>query len=128
MSSVRRRDKRGLLLLFGIFIIAAIFSFVANGVKENDVEAASLAGFDPGYIISDYQMGNYTAMSEADIQRFLTAKNSCGNRDYNYYLQLSANTNYTWHWKDGHFVCLSESKALRAANTLSISSISPAVD
>ncbi len=108
MSSVRRRDKRGLLLLFGIFIIVAIVSFVANGVKENDAEAASLAGFDPGYIISDYQMGNYTAMSEADIQRFLTAKNSCGNRDYNYYLQLSANTNYTWHWKDGHFVCLSE--------------------
>ena len=72
--------------------------------------AVSAVGFDAGYIMSDYQMGNYGSMSEGEIQAFLTARNGCGNRDYNYYLQLSANRSYTWHWADGHFVCLSEER------------------
>ena len=81
---------------------------VFYGENRVAVEAASLTEFDPGYIISDYQMGRYDAMSEAEIQTWLTSKNACTNRDYDYYLRLSANTNYTWHWADGHFVCLSE--------------------
>ena len=59
-------------------------------MREN-ADAASLANFDPGYIISDYQMSNYNSMTEAEIQAFLTEKNPCGNTDYNYYLQL-----YIW--------------------------------
>ena len=55
-------------------------------------------------------MGNYNSMSEAQIQAFLTAKNPCANTDYNYYLQLSANRNYSWHFENGHFVCLSEER------------------
>ncbi len=88
------------------------FIFLKNRSKINseDVSAASLAGFDPGYIISDYQMGNYNSMSENDIQAFLTKKNSCQNTNYNYYLSLSANSNYTWHWENGHFICLSEER------------------
>ena len=53
-------------------------------------------------------MGNYTSMTEAEIQAFLTTKNPCDNTDYNYYLRLSANPNYTWHFANGHFVCISE--------------------
>ena len=49
-------------------------------------------------------------MSEADIQRFLTSKNSCPNTNYNYYQSLSASGKYTWHWANGHFVCLSEER------------------
>ncbi len=111
-GKTRRRDKRKWFLLLGIFVAVFSFAFLIRQSKsaDEDVEAASLANFDPGYIISDWQMSNYNSMSEAEIQAFLTAKNSCGNRDYNYYLALSANTNYRWHWENGHFVCLSEER------------------
>ncbi len=91
--------------------MVALFSFLTakSQVSEEEVEAASLKNFDPGYIISDYQMGNYTSMTEAEIQAFLTKKNSCSNRDYDYYQKLSAeNPNTKWIFKDGHFVCVSE--------------------
>ena len=108
-GAVRRRDKRVWYVVLGVFVAVFLFSFMAQRFKDDgEAEAASLAGFDPGYIISDYQMGRYDAMSEAEIQAFLTAKNSCANRDYDLYLRLSSNKNYTWHFKDGHFVCLSE--------------------
>ena len=110
---VRRRDKRFGFVLLGIFVAVFLFSFLTRSFKkvENEVEAASLAGFDPGYIISDYQMGNYNSMSEAEIQAFLTSKNPCGNWDYNYYQQLSANNpGVIWHFDNGHFICLSEEK------------------
>ena len=68
---VRRRDKRVWFVLLGIFVAVFLFSFMTQRFKDNEeVEAASLAGFDPGYIISDYQMGNYNSMSEAEIQAF----------------------------------------------------------
>ena len=109
--AVRRRDERIWFVVFGIFVGVFLFSFLAQKFKDNkDATAASLAGFDPGYIISDYQMENYNSMNEAEIQAFLTAKNSCLNTDYNYYLRLSANGNYAWHFENGHFVCLSEER------------------
>ncbi len=105
---VRRRDKRIWLVTLMLFVGVSLFSFLAQRFKDNNaVDAASLTGFDPGYIISDYQMGNYNSMSEADIQAFLTAKNPCNNRDYSFYRSLSG---ATWHWNDGHFVCLSEER------------------
>ena len=110
MRAVRRRDRRGWYVAVAIF--AAVFLFVflrgVNSGKEVEVGAASLAEFDPGYIISDYQMGRYDSMTEAEIQKFLTSKNSCGNRSYSDYKWLSENSVATWHFKDGHFVCLSE--------------------
>ena len=109
-NRVGRRDKRVWFVVLGIFVTIFLFSFLVNRFKtmRENADAASLANFDPGYIISDYQMSNYNSMTEAEIQAFLTEKNPCGNTDYNYYLQLSANTNYKWHFEDGHFVCLSE--------------------
>ena len=109
--ATRRRDKRVWFLALGIFSAVFLFSFLTQKFKslEESAEAASLANFDPGYIISDYQMGNYNSMSEAEIQKFLTSKNPCSNRDYGYYQRLSANNpNVKWHFSDGHFVCLSE--------------------
>ena len=106
-----RRSKRIWFVGLGVFVAVFLFVFLVQRFKgANEVDAANLANFDPGYIISDYQMSNYSSMSEADIQRFLTSKNSCGNRDYSYYQRLSANRNYTWHWENGHFVCLSEER------------------
>ena len=109
-NRVGRRDKRVWFVVLGIFVTIFLFSFLVNRFKtmRENADAASLANFNPGYIISDYQMSNYNSMTEAEIQAFLTGKNPCGNTDYNYYLQLSANTNYKWHFEDGHFVCLSE--------------------
>ena len=105
----RRRSKRRWYVLLGVFIAISLFTFLAQRFKgDGTVDAASTAGFDPGFIISDAQMGHYSSMSEADIQRFLTNKNSCPNTNYNYYVSLSANSSYTWHWANGHFVCLSE--------------------
>ena len=108
---VRRRDKRVWFVVLGIFVSVFLFSFLVQRFKnDGEAGAASLAGFDPGYIISDYQMGNYNSMSEAEIQNFLTSKNPCNNRDYSLYLRLSSNKNYTWHFENGHFVCLSEER------------------
>ena len=107
----KRRSKRIGFVLLGVFVAVFLFSFLVQKNKNNmSVNAASLANFDPGYIISDYQMGNYNSMNEAEIQKFLTAKNPCSNTNYNYYKSLSANSKYKWHWANGHFVCLSEER------------------
>ena len=93
------------------FVAVFLFTLMFN-VRQQDntkVEAASLANFDPGYIISDYQMGRYNSMTEAEIQAFLTGKNSCNNKDAALYQSLSANNpTIKWHFENGHFVCLSE--------------------
>ena len=109
---VRRRDTRIWFLSLGIFAAVFLFTFLSHSFKKMDekVEAANLSNFDPGYIISDFQMGNYTSMTEAEIQAFLTMKNPCDNTDYDLYLRLSRNAGYTWHFANGHFVCLSEEK------------------
>ena len=107
----RRRSKRNWFILLGVFIAVFLFTFLSQRFKDNEsVDAASSAGFDPGYIISDYQMGNYNSMNESQIQAFLAAKNPCSNTNYNYYQSLSANSKYKWHWSNGHFVCLSEER------------------
>ena len=112
LAVVRRRNHRKKLFM-GIIVFVMIFSFVflsrKFGSSEEEVMAANLADFDPGYIMSDWQMGNYNSMTEAEIQSWLTSKNSCINTDYNLYLSLSASTSVaTWHFENGHFVCLSE--------------------
>jgi len=106
---IRRRDKRVWFVALGVFAAVSLFTFLAkyHGATDNEVEAASLANFDPGYIISDWQMSNYTSMSEAEIQAFLSAKGNC--RDTN----IGKANNYphlSYHIKDGHFVCLADEK------------------
>ena len=77
-TGMRRRDKRGRFLILGIFVMVFLFTLLTQKYKDNnEVEAASLAGFDPGYIISDYTMGNYNAMTEEEIQAFLSRKGNC---------------------------------------------------
>ena len=106
-----RQNKNTWLIALGVFVAVFLFAFLTAKFKGGeDVEAADLGKFDPGYIISDHQMGNYNAMSEAEIQAFLTKKNPCNNTNYNYYLQLSSSSAATWHFANGHFVCLSEER------------------
>ena len=113
MSMERRRSKRPLFMALVMFVAVGLFVFLMekNQVQRETVEAASLANFDPGYIISDYQMSNYNAMTEAEIQAFLTKKNPCNNKDKGLYDSLVAKyPNHKWQFENGHFVCLSEEK------------------
>lgn len=108
---IRRINYRNFVVLgLGIFVAMFLFIFLAQkfGKIEESTNAANLANFQAGYIISDYQMTDYGSMSEADIQNWLRSKNSCGNNNYNYYLQLSNSSSYRWHFENGHFICLSE--------------------
>ncbi len=104
--------KRMWAVLLGVFVAVFAFTFLTQKFKDNEAaQAVNPATFDPGYIISDWQMGNYTSMSETEIQRFLESKNSCDDRDYEKYLrETKAYPNVTWHWEDGHFVCMAEEK------------------
>ncbi len=113
---VRRRDYRLRFIIPGIFIAIFLFVFLAQRFKNLDdlADAASLANFDPGYIISDYQMGNYNSMNEAEIQAFLKSKNSCNDTNLSRYTYgnkvdyYSETTPYTWHVDSGHFVCMAD--------------------
>ena len=103
-----RRDKRIYFVLLSVFVAVFLFTFLTQKFKNNDgAEAANLANFDPGYIISDYQMSNYNSMSETEIWNFLKQKGNCNDtRTYlaDYY------SSYSYHIKDGHFVCLADER------------------
>lgn len=115
-QNVRRRDYRKLGFL-GLAVFVAVFLFVflaqKSGKLEDTTNAANLAEFNPGYIISDYQMTDYNSMSEADIQNFLWAKGRCFNTNFSgvgtrvdYFSDHTPPT--TWHVINGHTVCLAE--------------------
>ncbi len=110
-------------LRFGIitftFMFFATLSFLL--LKEGKgSSAASTANFKPGNIISDYMMGNYTSMTEKEIQSFLKSKNSCskalpssykneGNNIYSTTFSEGGRV-YYYHAKNGKFVCLADEK------------------
>ena len=77
-KTVRRRNKRAWYFVGLVFVAVFVFSFLVQRGKvlDEEVEAVNLAKFDPGYIISDYQMSNYNSMDESQIQAFLKSKNS----------------------------------------------------
>ena len=115
--AVRRRDRRIWYVAGGIFVAIFLFTFLTHLFKSKteEVDAVNVANFDPGYIISDYQMSNYNSMSESDIQRFLKSKNSCNDTNINKYT-MGEKVSYfsesmpprTWHVSNGHFVCLAD--------------------
>ena len=112
-KTIRRRSYRGFGFLgLGIFVMVFLFVFLSYnfGKTRDGVLAVDLGRFQAGYIISDWQMTDYSSMSEADIQNWLISKNPCNNRDYGYYQRLSAGSAYRWHFENGHFVCLSEER------------------
>ena len=100
------RTKERWPVILGVFVAVFLFAFLTAKFKGSEnVEAANLANFDSGYIISDYQMSNYNSMSEAEIQNFLREKGNCG--DTRTYL-ASYYPNLSYHIRDGHFVCLAD--------------------
>ena len=100
----RRQGQQKWLILLGVFVVVFVFSFLVTGYRDNiEVDAVNLGAFDAGYIMSDYQMGNYNAMNEGEIWNFLKQKGNCN--DTRTYL-ADRYTSYSYHIKDGHFVCL----------------------
>ena len=105
----RKFDGRTLWALLGVFVAVALFSFLVQFVQKS-VDAANLSKFDAGFIISDYQMRNYNSMSESDIQAFLDSKVKC-DKGQSYYNYLKKNyPGYSWHFEDGHIICLPEER------------------
>ena len=103
---IERRSIGKWHVVLAVFVAVFLFVFLTAKFKgSKNVEAANLANFDPGYIISDYQMSNYNSMSEAEIQNFLREEGNCG--DTRTYL-ASYYPNLSYHIKDGHFVCLAD--------------------
>lgn len=108
------KSYQTLLFVCFIFFMGAGFAFIATRNTDKS-SAISTDGFNPGNIISDAVMANYNSMTVEEIQKFLTEKNPCNNRNYNLYKQQSsAYPKISWHWegdeKSGHFVCISEEK------------------
>lgn len=110
LHSSKIHSYRYFFLAAFLFFMMASFSFLSmQGMKSTS--AVSAAGFKPGNIMSDAVMANYNTMSVDDIQRFLTSKNPCNDRDYNKYLRLkSSYPNNDWRFENGHFICLSEER------------------
>ena len=92
--------------IFASFIfafVATLSFFTTKGLMHT--EAASTADFKAGNIITDYVMSNYTSMTEAQIQSFMKSKNSCNDTNTS---KAQTYSSYTYHIKDGHFVCLAD--------------------
>ena len=91
-------------IIIFFFIFASVFAFLR--IRDMQMSsAASLNNFNPGNIITDYVMSKYDSMSESEIQAFLDEKGNCNDtRTYlaDYY------SNYSYHIKNGHFVCLAD--------------------
>lgn len=114
LKNLKNEFHKSRILVFVTFsfFMAATFSFLAASHPIN-TSAAPVQGFNPGNIISDAVMADYTSMTVADIQAFLTSKNSCKNTDRELYeYQTNTYKTVSWHWSgtadNGHFVCLSE--------------------
>ena len=113
---MRRRNYRNIAIFgLGIFVAVFLFVFLAQkfGKMEDNTSAANLANFRAGHIISDFQMTDYTSMSEADISNFLWSKGRCYNTNFrdvgtrvDYFSDHTPPT--TWHVVNGHTVCLAE--------------------
>ena len=113
----RRKERKTWYMILGIFIAVFLFTFlvIKNKSGGDNVGAANLAAFDPGYIISDWQMSNYNSMNESQIQAFLKSMNSCNDTNIgrytagdkvSYFSEMSPPR--TWHIKNGHFVCMAD--------------------
>lgn len=108
------KNKRHLAVFAAVLVFVAtvlIGSFIFIKSKKAN---ATLSGFSAGNIIDNATMSNKDSMSEAQIQSWLSSKNSCNNNNYANYVKYTAK-GYTYIWvgaanDTGHFACISEEK------------------
>ena len=104
IEKLNRRHPGLVYKIAFLFAFVAVFTFLSLKLPQ-DSQAASLANFKPGNIISDYTMGNYTTMTVADIDNFLHAHGNCNDTNT---AKASWYPSLHYHIKDGHFVCLAD--------------------
>ena len=96
------------LFLVFVFVMMATFSFLAfKNMNMTAATNAAYSGFQAGNIITDYVMGDYSSMSEGDIQNFLKSKNPCNDTDTS---KASRYSNHRYHIENGHFVCMADER------------------
>lgn len=130
--SQRFTIKNKLFLLFAFSMMAVLSFLIFKNMNNSFAINSAYDGFQAGNIISDYVMGDYTTMSQSEIQNILKAKNSCNDADlvktsishgsvsagteygvkYNYQLTFNKSTGgtatYHYHVENGHFVCMAD--------------------
>ncbi|MBR5389232.1 RICIN domain-containing protein [Candidatus Saccharibacteria bacterium] len=104
MEAFNRRHPGLIYKITFLFTFISIFTFLTFA-HPRESQAASLANFNPGNIISDYTMSNYTTMSVADIDAFLHTHGSCNDTNT---IKASWYPSLHYHIEDGHFVCLAD--------------------
>ena len=80
MENFNRRYPGLIYKITFLFSFVAVITFLALRLPQNS-EAASLANFRAGNIISDYVMSNYKTMTVEEIDEFLHAHGNCNNTD-----------------------------------------------
>ena len=102
---MRRYDQRRKIWALGLFVLSmSLTGGLLAGIRDNGANA-TLAGWNPGDIMSDFIMTDYSSMTEAEIQSFLKSKNPCNDTRL-YIRDRSPNTH--WNVRDGHFVCMAD--------------------
>ena len=86
-------------------VVSLLFIGLLSFFASTNTFAASAKKFNPGNIITDYVMSNYTTMSVSDINNFLHSKNSCNDTDISKAYRYSS---YSYHIENGHFVCMAD--------------------
>jgi putative cell wall-binding protein len=92
-AGAERRARQ--LRVIAALVILSLFGIGLSVLGENAPAraAAPTSAFDPGYIISDYEFYDKTAMSQADIQTFLNKE--CPTNDCINSFGSDVNTNHT---------------------------------
>ena len=106
MNGLNRRHPGLLYKISFLFAFVATFTFLALKAPQ-DSQAASLANFRPGNIISDYAMSNYATMSVDDINTFLHAHGNCNDTNIT---KASWYPSLHYHIENGHFICLADER------------------
>ena len=106
MELFNRRHPGLIYKLSFLFAFIAAFTFLALRLPQ-DSQAASLANFRPGNIISDYIMSDYMSMTIPDIDSFLHNHGNCNDTNT---AKASWYPSLHYHIEDGHFVCLADER------------------
>ena len=102
------RRPRYIYYILVPFLFSFVFVLTFLSLRHPRITSAvGTESFDPGYIISDYQMGNYQSMTVDEIKSFLLDHDNCRDTD-TWKASNGVNDPSYFHIQDGHFVCMAE--------------------
>lgn len=108
MLKIARKKSHKLLLVSTLVVAFVASAFGVYSLLKPDYSVkAYLEGFDPGNIMSDAVMSNYTSMSEAEIQKFLKSKNPC-NKKYDDEVKYWQGQGYRYGIKGDRVLCMAD--------------------